>query len=338
MRTNHFYWVIALALLAAIGVARAEDVSFADANLEAAIRTQLGIPAPTPITDVDMAGLSILEAWHSGIASIQGLEYATNLTYLNLNGNQISDMSPVTGLTKLTHLDIWDAPINDISFVSGLTNLTFLSAGGNDVSDMSAVAGLTKLTSLSLECSQVSEVSGISEMKNIEYLFFTNCPIETVDLRGADLSSLKLFDINGGDPCTEAFLTNAVLNQSALNALMQGGYGFRDEPLRTLDMGGVDFLPLTDLSPMYWLDALEELGLAQATNLDGSRLVSLVGELDSLNRLDVTGPWDDFDVVTRDSLGSWDAIEGNTLVVPEPATIGLLAMGGAALLRRKRSA
>lgn len=115
-------------------------------------------------------------------------------------------------------------------------------------------------------------------------------------------------------------LADATLTQTAFNALMDGGpdtyrkgiaelYG-----VMTLDMSGVDFAGITDLSEMYTMDDLEELLLADATNLNGSQVVQLTVKLDSLNLLSVVGLWDSFDAGTKSSLSAWDALEGNTLV------------------------
>jgi len=69
---------------------------------------------------------------------------------------------------------------------------------------------------------------------------------------------------------------------------------------------------------MYGMDDLEKLLLAGATNLDGGQVVSLTGELDSMNWLDVRGLWDSFDVAPQGSLNAWDAVPGNTLITAEP--------------------
>ena len=60
--------------------AMAEDpVYFADANLKAAVESELGISNPTP---TDMLLLSTLDANMCGITDLTGIEYATNLTRL----------------------------------------------------------------------------------------------------------------------------------------------------------------------------------------------------------------------------------------------------------------
>ena len=107
----------------------------------------------------------------------------------------------------------------------------------------------------------------------------------------------------------------------------------------SLDLSGVDFSGISDLSAIYSMDDLETLLLADVTNLEGSQVSALTGELDSLNWLNVTGLWDTFDAGSQDSLNTWDAVEGNTLVtaVPEPTTIGmLLALVALVMVRRRR--
>lgn len=64
------------------------------------------------------------------------------MTILDLDGNQISDISPLSALIKLTELDLHDNKISDISPLSLLTNLTVLDLRENQISDFSPIAGL----------------------------------------------------------------------------------------------------------------------------------------------------------------------------------------------------
>ena len=56
-------------------------------------------------------------------------------------------------------------------------------------------------------------------------------------------------------------------------------------------------------------------------------LSNLVNELSSLNYLDVTGIWEQWNIDIQDDLRQWDTIEGNVLVIPEPASLLFLAGG-----------
>ena len=61
----------------------------------------------------------------------------TNLTYLHLSDNAISDVSAISGLTSLEYLNLHINLISDISTLSNLTNLTDLYLSRNNVSDLS---------------------------------------------------------------------------------------------------------------------------------------------------------------------------------------------------------
>ena len=60
----------------------------------------------------------------------------------SLGGNQIVDISPVAGLTKLRHLTVNHNQIMDISPIAGLTNLRWLMIGTNQIVDVSDEFGL----------------------------------------------------------------------------------------------------------------------------------------------------------------------------------------------------
>lgn len=72
-----------------------------------------------------------------GFVTIQGVEYdIATTTELNLSGRGLTDedIKPLSGLTNLTWLDLEDNQISDISALSGLTNLTHLELSYNQIS------------------------------------------------------------------------------------------------------------------------------------------------------------------------------------------------------------
>ena len=104
-------FVILLALgIAWVGCAKripsAQPVNIPDANLRTAIEDALHKPAGAIITNTDMATLTSLEPGWGDIRELTGLEFAIDLTYVRLGHNQISDLSPFAGLTKLQFLYI----------------------------------------------------------------------------------------------------------------------------------------------------------------------------------------------------------------------------------------
>jgi Leucine-rich repeat (LRR) protein len=142
------------------------EVAFADPSLEAAVRGAIAI-VTGPIYSSDLGELSHLEASARNITDLTGLEYATNLTTVNLWFNQIVDISPLTNLTGLTTLNLVNNQISDISPLASLTGLTLLWLNDNQISDISALAGLTNLTGLGLNRNQISDISPLVGLTNL---------------------------------------------------------------------------------------------------------------------------------------------------------------------------
>ena len=108
------------------------------------------------------------------ITDLTGLEFATNLTRLNLEGNDLSDISPLSGLINLTSLRLHGNNITDVSPLMGLTNLTDLHLGSNRISDVSGIApvlsGLANLVVLDLHLNDISAVAGLTNLRALKLL------------------------------------------------------------------------------------------------------------------------------------------------------------------------
>ena len=108
-------------------------VNIPDVNLRAVIAADsLGKAPNEPITEGEMATLTDLGARdQGGIRDLTGLEFATNLATLDLNenhetrinSNDISNLSPLSGLTKLWWIGLAHNSISDISPLASLNNL-----------------------------------------------------------------------------------------------------------------------------------------------------------------------------------------------------------------------
>jgi len=192
-------------------------VTFPDPNLEATIRGSVGkIPTSYDITKTDLAGITQLYASEKGITDLTGLEFCTNLTHLQLAGNEdIMDFSPLSGLTKLIELDLSTNKMNDISILQNLTNLTWLALNDNQIgdisslqnlinltwlglsmnqiSDISSLAGLTSLTSLGLENNQINDISILQNLTNLDWLYLKHNQIDDIQPLVANLG-LSQFD------------------------------------------------------------------------------------------------------------------------------------------------
>ncbi|EBF5117001.1 hypothetical protein FH008_13480, partial [Listeria monocytogenes] len=142
---------------------------FPDNAVAQTIRQILGATTVSDmITQSDLDSITTVTISYWGVGNISGMEHLTNLTNLTLNENPtLSDISPLSGLTKLTNLKIDSSNVSDISPLSGLTNLTSLSLRNNQISDISPLSGLTKLTDLILNNNQISDVGPLGNLPNL---------------------------------------------------------------------------------------------------------------------------------------------------------------------------
>ena len=112
-----------------------------------------GVEYSTSLTELDLSEKRLTDE------DIKDLDKMTNLTELYLYGNQINDISPLAGLTNLTTLDLKLNQISDISPLNDLTNLTDLRLSFNNISDISPLKDMTDLTELYLWKNQISDIS-----------------------------------------------------------------------------------------------------------------------------------------------------------------------------------
>ena len=176
-----------------------QSVDIPDPNLRAAIAEALNKAPGSPITVAEMATLRELDAEVKGIKELRGIEFATNLSYLNVRSNSISDLSPLTDLTKLRILNFVDNLVSDLSPITGLINLTSLDMPANSISDLSPIASLTKLEWLAInENSNISDYSPLAELINLRQFYSWGNPISDLSPL-AGLTKLSKIDICGSE-------------------------------------------------------------------------------------------------------------------------------------------
>ena len=174
-----------------------------DRNLAAAVREELG----TPITRQSLRKLTHLEIPNRRIRSLQGLQHAYNLRYLDLgsefiqgigdvNSNRVSDLSPLVGLPYFAYLRLDRNGISNLSSIARLTHLKYLSLNDNSIRNISALAGLTGLIELSLDSNAITNISALAGLRNLTYLSLNNNAITNISaLAGlTELKALHLFN------------------------------------------------------------------------------------------------------------------------------------------------
>lgn len=116
------------------------------------------------------------------------------ISELILSGTQVSDLSPLSGLTALAGLSLFGTQVLDLSPLSGLATLTGLDLGGTQVWDLSPLSGLAALQLLDLRGTQVSTLFPLSGLRALKWLFLNRTQVSVVsDLAG--LKSLKYVNL-----------------------------------------------------------------------------------------------------------------------------------------------
>jgi len=155
-------------------------VHIPDTNLRTAIAEALGKSPNAPITVEEMEELEELVAHNKDIRDLTGIQFAINLTNLDLRGNQINDISPVANLTTLGALVLRGSPVSDISPIRNLTSLDRLEIAGTMVTDLSPIRNLINLRVIYAWNTNISDISPVQNLINLGYLRFDNCNISTL--------------------------------------------------------------------------------------------------------------------------------------------------------------
>ena len=115
-------------------------VHIADFNLKAAIRARLGKSGYGPITRTDIARLTTLDVRNRNIRDLIGLEFATNLTTLNLEDNPLSSEAIYTYIPDLQKRGV------EVLFDRPALTSDFDGSGTVDVADFLAFVDLFGLS------------------------------------------------------------------------------------------------------------------------------------------------------------------------------------------------
>ena len=206
-----------------------------DPNLEAAIRSTIGKPSGT-LLEGDLLQLTSLTANYAGIADLTGLEYAANLTNLDLTENSLSSLTPLSQCASLESLYLSGNDVTDISPLSGLTSLLILNLAGNPINDLSPLQSLTQLEELYLADHTYGSIAPLSNLTNLRLLRLRNAGVSDVNA----LSGLALIDFLD-------LTANSIADLTPLSTL---------DSLRILVLNDN---AITDITPLADLDNLEGL-------------------------------------------------------------------------------
>ncbi|MEG4250729.1 leucine-rich repeat domain-containing protein [Microcoleus sp. Pol10D4] len=194
-----------------------------------------------------LSNLTNLNLENNQISDLTPLQSLTNLTNLNLGNNQISDLTPLQSLTNLIELNLENNQISDLTPLQSLTSLKYLNLSHNQISDLTPLKFLTCLTYLNLSHNQISDLTPLQSLTCLTYLNLDNNQI-------SDLTPLKSLTI----------LTYLNLDNNQISNLT---------PLKSLVTNlinlNLDNNQISDLKPLQSLTSLKYL------NLDNNQISDL---------------------------------------------------------------
>ena len=104
------------------------------------------------------------------IESLEGLQYAKNLTELMIAGQSVQSLEPIAGLQELVFLNLSNNRISNIQPLEELDRLHVLILDNNDIRDLQTLSTLIQVTELNLENNEIIEISplgGIGDLRRL---------------------------------------------------------------------------------------------------------------------------------------------------------------------------
>ncbi|MBE7057672.1 MAG: leucine-rich repeat domain-containing protein [Ruminococcaceae bacterium] len=157
-----------------------EEIHFGDVRLENIVRDKIGKNIG-PIMRADVENITVFSARVEGIYSVDGLQYFTSLEELDLYGNRISDLTPVSSLTSLKKLNLGknynvlsagssDVKGLDITPLKTLSLLEEVDLSDNMLSNIDTLRSLPLLKRVVLTGNRIDDITPLSACKNIKYV------------------------------------------------------------------------------------------------------------------------------------------------------------------------
>lgn len=163
----------------------------------------------TKLSQADLAMIANLPRLKSltlqkcGLTTLNGLENAVMLSYLDLSGNAIVDISPITGLTQIKELYLNENSLQLLTGISGMSRLSILNVSNNVITTVTDLAGCTSLTELNISNNKLSNINEIATLHGLAKLNFANnsvtalpnwdktCGLITIDGSYNNITSLE---------------------------------------------------------------------------------------------------------------------------------------------------
>ena len=196
--------LVPLFLLAGDSALKAQDL-FPDKALEAAVRAEVFAKRynQDPLTVDDVKSISQVVGKGKGITNLEGLQHCAALMLIDLENNQISDLTPIKDLKLVQSLTLAGNKIESIAALENFTKLQYLDVARNAIKDIAPVAKMENMRSLYLSQNQVESIAAVAGLKKVWTLYVAGNPItdfgpvsqlkwlSSFDAKGCNISDLS---------------------------------------------------------------------------------------------------------------------------------------------------
>ena len=156
-----------------IDVEQRQHCVIGDIALEGMIRYTLKYPEG-PLNELKLTELDSLQNNYINsdrIENFEGIQFCAELSYLHLLGLKVTDISPISSLTKLKNFDYNQSHcLENITPLTGLTSLEYLVLHSNNISNIEPLRNLINLKELDLDFNPITDISPLQGLYNLEIL------------------------------------------------------------------------------------------------------------------------------------------------------------------------
>lgn len=155
-----------------------------------------------------LPSLSSLTMAGCSLSTIEGLEGAQYLTYLDLSNNTLRNLDVLTPMTSLAEINLNHNAVTELTALSALPNLVKLCVNFNALSSLSPISSCVRLNHLEADNNNLTSLSGMEKLPLLSHL--------SVDYN--ELTDVSVLS-NNVDLTNLSIASNAITDISALNTL-----------------------------------------------------------------------------------------------------------------------
>lgn len=199
-----------------VAAEKSEVVYIPDVNLRREINLYFGQSEDYNPTIAELGTLTELVLHNSNITSLEGLQYATNVTTIYLHNsyneeyyNRITDLSPLSQLDNLSFLGLNNTNITDTDLrpLKDLDSLSHLHISGTKVKDISILKDIPNLSVLDISNNNIHNIDVLGDLTNLTSLYADN--IGLTDVSFLNNLNLRFLSVQGNHILDLAPIMNA---------------------------------------------------------------------------------------------------------------------------------